>query len=200
MIAVARPRLSINRWLIIGVGLLPVIAILPLWVAYGALIPEEGGHGGMRVDRSEWLERAAAYAGEHRLPDGSVEAIPGEPIPIAAMQYTWIPNVLRMRTGEEYHLQLASVDVIHGFSLQMGSSSLNASVMPGMMSMVELIPTEPGEFLVNCNEYCGIAHEVMSARFIVEGDSISRDELAERKEHEEEHVEGNDSDPMDAMK
>ncbi|MFQ5879039.1 MAG: hypothetical protein ACE5IZ_02550 [Dehalococcoidia bacterium] len=140
----------------------------------------------MQVNPAEWLAKATAYAQEHRLEDGSVRAVPGEPIPIAAMQYAWVPNVLRMHTGEEYHLQLASIDVIHGFSLQMGGNSLNASVMPGMMSMVELVPTQPGEYLINCNEYCGIGHQFMAARFIVEGEPISRGELEEGGEHEEE--------------
>ncbi len=139
----------------------------------------------MQVDRVEWLAKASAYSSENRLDDGSVRAVSGEPIPIAAMQHAWVPNTLRMRTGKEYHLQLASIDVIHGFSLQMGGSSLNASVMPGMMTTVELVPTRPGEYLVTCNEYCGFGHDFMAARFIVEGEPLSRDQVQEGTLQEE---------------
>lgn len=163
--------MAMARWSVVGVALL-VLALVPVWAAYGALTPG-GGHGEMTVDWEDFLSRAQTYAERHRLPDGSVQAVVGEPVPVAVSQYSFLPNVLRMRTGATFSLELVSKDVVHGFSLQMGSGSLNAVLMPGMMAMLELTPTRPGEYLFLCNEYCGVGHQFMSGRIVVEGPPVN---------------------------
>ncbi|MEE9199272.1 MAG: hypothetical protein V3U26_05690 [Dehalococcoidia bacterium] len=182
----AGPFRPMKRWQVIAVGLL-VMVLIPVWGAYGALTGgggEHGGHGGMEMDADMHMAKSLAYMEEHRLEDGSVEAVPGEPIPITAAQFIFLPQVLRMRTGEEYTLQFMSKDVIHGFSLQMGSS-MNAQLMPDMMTTMEVVPTKPGEYLFLCNEYCGLGHQGMYGKIIVEGEAISRDEMEVGAEHEE---------------
>lgn len=158
--------MRISRWSTVAVGLL-VLALVPVWGAYGALTPG-GDHGAMEVDLEAFLRRSQGYAAEHSLADGSVQAVEGRPIPVTVMQFGYLPGVLRLRTGETYTLELVAQDVAHGFSLQMGSSSLNAVLMPGMMTMLELTPTQPGEYLIICNEYCGIGHQFMKSKLVVE--------------------------------
>ncbi len=184
-----------NRWAVIAVGLLPLL-VVAVWANYDALAPGgEGGHGGgMQVDPKEFLTKSTAYAEENRLDDGTIRAVPGEPIPITALQHAFLPTILRMRTGETYMLQFVSFDVIHGFSLQMGETSMNAVLMPEMMTMVELTPTQPGEYLYLCNVYCGLGHQDMSGKIIVEGEPISADDIDrmnmdEMEMDEEEHEE-----------
>jgi heme/copper-type cytochrome/quinol oxidase subunit 2 len=148
-----------------------VLLIIPMWGVYGVLLPEDGGHAhGAEelVSSAEFEEQTARFIEAHRLPDGSVRAAHGKPIPVMAIQYTFRPNTLRLAAGEEYELQMLSTDVVHAFSVQMGKTSYNAVVMPGVVTAVKLRPTEPGKYLVFCNEYCGIGHDYMYFSILVE--------------------------------
>jgi len=58
--------------------------------------------------------------------------------------------------------------VVHAISVQMGGTSYNAVVMPGIVTALKLKPAKPGKYLVFCNEYCGIGHDYMYFSIIVE--------------------------------
>jgi heme/copper-type cytochrome/quinol oxidase subunit 2 len=148
-----------------------VLLIIPMWWAYGVLLPHDGGHAHGTEElvlAAEFQEQTARFIEEHGLPDGSVRAEHGKPIHVMAMQYDFRPNTLRLAAGEEYELRMLSTDVVHAFSVQMGSTSYNAVVMPGVVSSLKLKPTRPGRYLVFCNEYCGIGHDSMYFSIIVE--------------------------------
>jgi heme/copper-type cytochrome/quinol oxidase subunit 2 len=148
-----------------------VLLIIPMWWAYGVLLPEDGGHAhGAEelVSASEFEEKTARFIEEHGLPDGSVRAAHDKPIHVMAIQYAFKPNTVRLAAGEEYELQMLSTDVVHAFSVQMGNTSYNAVVMPGVVTTLKLKPTRPGRYLVFCNEYCGIGHDYMYFSLIVE--------------------------------
>ncbi len=154
-----------------------VLLIIPLWAVYGVLLPEEGGHGGGEmVMAMEFREQAMEFIEEHKLPDGSVEADHNEPIYVMASQYAFTPNKIRLKAGEHYDLQMLSIDVVHAFSVQMGDTSYNALVMPQMVTALEIQPTQPGSYLVICNEYCGIGHDYMYFTIIVEEGAEHEDE------------------------
>ena len=157
-----------------------VLLIIPMWWAYGVLLPDDGGHAHgaeATASSSEFEGKTTRFIEAHRLPDGSVRAEHGKPIYVMANQYTFRPNIIRLAAGEEYDLQMLSVDVVHAISVQMGRSSYNAVVMPGIVTALKLKPTKPGKYLVLCNEYCGIGHDYMYFSVIVE-------EAASEKRHE----------------
>lgn len=157
-----------------------VLLIIPMWWVYGVLLPDDGGHAHgaeATASSSEFEEKTTRFIEEHRLPDGSVRAEHDKPIYVMANQYTFRPNIIRLTAGEEYDLQMLSVDVVHAISVQMGRSSYNAVVMPGIVTALKLKPTKPGKYLVLCNEYCGIGHDYMYFSVIVE-------EAAGEKHHE----------------
>ncbi len=166
-----------------------VLLIIPLWAVYGVLLPEEGGHahGGEMVMAMEFREKTMAFIEEHKLPDGSIEADHDKPVYIVASQYTFTPNVLRLKAGEDYQVQVLSIDVVHAFSVQMGGTSYNAVVMPMMVTALEVKPTQPGTYLVICNEYCGIGHDYMYFTLIVEEAPEHEEEEEERHEEEEDN-------------
>ena len=148
-----------------------VLLILPMWWAYGVLLPDDGGHAhdaDATVSSSEFEEKTARFIEEHRLPDGSVRAEHGKPIYVMAIQYAFRPTTIRLAAGEKYDLQMLSTDVVHAISVQMGGTSYNAVVMPGIVTALKLKPTKPGKYLVLCNEYCGIGHDYMYFSVIVE--------------------------------
>ena len=163
-----------------------VLLVIPLWAIYGVLLPEEhGGHGGEMVMAMEFQQKTMAFIEEHKLPDGSVEASHDEPVYIMVSQYTFTPNKIRLKAGEHYDLQMLSSDVVHAFSLQMDGTSYNTVVMPLMVTALEVAPTEPGTYLIICNEYCGIGHDYMYFTIIVEEGAEHEDEEDEEDEHEE---------------
>lgn len=148
-----------------------VLLIIPMWWAYGVLLPDDGGHAHgaeATVSSSEFEVKTARFIEEHRLPDGSVRAEHGKPIYVMAIQYAFRPSTIRLAAGGEYDLQMLSTDVVHAISIQMGGTSYNAVVMPGIVTALKLKPTKPGKYLVLCNEYCGIGHDYMYFSVIVE--------------------------------
>ncbi len=165
-----------------------VLLVIALWAVYGVLLPEEAGHAhsGEMVMPMEFREKTMAFIEEHKLPDGSVEASHDEPVYIVASQYTFLPNVLRLKVGEEYQVQLLSIDVVHAFSVQMGGTSFNAVVMPMMVTGLNLAPQEPGTYLVICNEYCGLGHDFMYFTIIVE--EGEEGDQGDEHDDEEEHT------------
>jgi cytochrome c oxidase subunit 2 len=61
--------------------------------------------------------------------------------------------------------RITSSDVMHGFEIV----GLNANTMaiPGYVSQFTITFTKPGEYLIGCNEYCGLLHHNMVGKLIV---------------------------------
>ena len=93
-----------------------------------------------------------------------VAAPPGD-VYLIAKQFFWFP-ILKLRAGETYRLHLSSVDFQHGFSLQ--PMNMNFQVVPGYDHVLTIKPQAPGEYPIVCNEFCGIGHQNMVGKIIVE--------------------------------
>jgi len=80
--------------------------------------------------------------------------------------YLFLPQTIRVPADRPIKFRLSSADVIHGF--QIVGTNANVLVVPGYVS--ELVTTFPraGEYLIVCNEYCGLSHHLMQARLVVE--------------------------------
>ena len=175
-----------RRYLMAGFAVaLGVLLFAPLWAYYGMLIPEMGEHGGGGSEvRPEAFKAAVeGFVERHGLPDGAVQGVPEEPGLLEVGQYYWRPATVRLRTGETYTFHISSVDVVHAFSLNMGSGSYNAVVMPYTVTMVRVTPLRPGEYLVYCSEYCGIGHDLMKGKIIVEGEPVPGQEPVREEGH-----------------
>jgi len=92
--------------------------------------------------------------------DGSVEVIG------TAEMYVFKPGTIRVRRGKPVTFRLTSADVVHGF--QIVGTNANATLLPGYISQFTLAFPNAGEFLIVCNEYCGLSHHLMQARLVVE--------------------------------
>ncbi|MCE4611352.1 MAG: hypothetical protein F7B17_05210 [Desulfurococcales archaeon] len=112
----------------------------------------------------EWVDRASKFASEYRgrtIP-------PGTEIPLAAIQFSWIPNEIILQAGVEYRIIVSSGDVLHGFSLIGDDGTVyNLMVMPGMAYVVHIKFDKPGIYEIRCNEYCGVGHQFMIAKIVV---------------------------------
>jgi cytochrome c oxidase subunit 2 len=81
---------------------------------------------------------------------------------------TWVfqPNEIRIPAGSELTLYVTSKDVQHGFLVQ--RTNINMMVIPGQVSQVTMTFDDPGEYNFVCHEYCGVGHQTMYGRLIVE--------------------------------
>jgi cytochrome c oxidase subunit II len=61
--------------------------------------------------------------------------------------------------GRKYVMQMTSTDVIHSFTIP--AFYVKQDVVPGLSSRLWFEPTQVGEFVITCNEYCGDKHSGM---------------------------------------
>jgi len=121
-----------------------------------------------RVQPANYVEKVEAFADEYTV--GEEEGVPvvrppaGEDAYILGRLWEWWP-ILELKKGESYRIHLSSADWQHGFSLQ--PTNINVQVHPGYEHVINLTPTETGEFGIVCNEYCGIGHHTMTGRIRV---------------------------------
>ena len=102
-----------------------------------------------------------AQRGVTTLPDGSVEVIG------IAMMFAFLPAEIRVPAGKPVTFRLTSPDVMHGF--QIVRTNANTMIIPGYVSQFTIVFDTPGEYLIVCNEYCGLGHHGMFGKLIVEG-------------------------------
>jgi cytochrome c oxidase subunit 2 len=121
-----------------------------------------------RVQPDAYVEKVEAFAERYQV--GEEEGVPvvrppaGEDVYILARLWEFWP-ILELKKGQSYRIHLSSADWMHGFSLQ--PTNINISIHPGYEHVINLTPTDTGDFGIICNEYCGIGHHTMTGRIRV---------------------------------
>lgn len=87
---------------------------------------------------------------------------------VQAYSYGYLPERLCLKAGKPYHFKLVAIDVTHGWTIQLGTSSSVMRLPPGVVVERELTFTKPGTYLVYCSYYCGLGHPQMEASIVVE--------------------------------
>lgn len=105
-------------------------------------------------------------AGEFSTPGVTAEADGSLTVVMRAEFYVFRPDVVRVPAGRRVRFRITSPDVLHGF--QIVGTNVNLTVAPGYVSEATTTFTEPGEYLVVCNEYCGLGHHNMQGTVVVE--------------------------------
>ncbi|MDX1568111.1 MAG: hypothetical protein R3223_09950 [Longimicrobiales bacterium] len=137
-----------------------------------------------RTSPEDFQAKVAAYLEESEQTDrGTVPA--GTDIFVGGVQFAWDGFPVILEAGTEYQLHLSSYDVQHGFSIRLEDElwkQINLQAVPGYEWIVPMEFEEPGTYHVVCNEFCGIGHRLMYARFEVVppgGTDVDSDEAAE---------------------
>jgi cytochrome c oxidase subunit II len=122
---------------------------------------QDPGHA-MHEDHGADDEHAAQRAHED-------DADHEEPIDVYLMVFKWgyAPGVLRLEAGVPYRFRMMALDSSHGASIQMGKASRMIRLPAKALVEMELRFTEPGEHLLYCTVYCGVAHDRMYGRIVV---------------------------------
>ncbi len=88
---------------------------------------------------------------------------------VIARMFGFSPAEIRVPRGRPVTFRITSPDVTHGF--QIVKTNGNSMVIPGYVSQFTTRFDTAGEYLIVCNEYCGLGHHVMFAKLIVEDES-----------------------------
>jgi cytochrome c oxidase subunit 2 len=83
---------------------------------------------------------------------------------VVGLMFTWLPAELVLPADTPVTFHLTSPDVIHGF--QIVRTNGQAMVVPGYISQFTT-QFAAGDYLVACNEYCGVGHHTMATRLKV---------------------------------
>lgn len=147
-------------WLWLATGM--IVAFL------GAVLIGAGSHAVHPPSHIEVVDPAKVYSDSEFATDlGVTETTDGGVmIRMVARNYVFDPEVVRVPAGRPVTFRMTSPDVIHGF--QVVGTNANAMVIPGYVSQFTTVFHNPGEYLVVCNEYCGLSHHLMQGRLIVE--------------------------------
>jgi cytochrome c oxidase subunit 2 len=83
---------------------------------------------------------------------------------IVGMMFIWLPAELILPADTPVTFHLSSPDVIHGY--QIVRTNGQTMVVPGYVSQFTT-QFAAGDYLVACNEYCGVGHHTMASRLKV---------------------------------
>ena len=142
------------------------------WMA--AMAGEEDQAEAMKPGEAARMASSAdpmpAVGREEEEEDGHGSAPGGEPIDVylMAMQFSYLPNVLRLERGVPYRFRMMSMDVNHGASIHTGFAGHIMRRPARTMSEMVMTFSEPGEFMIYCTVYCGVGHSQMKGKIIVE--------------------------------
>lgn len=79
--------------------------------------------------------------------------------------FAFNPGDIEVPVGSKVNFIMTSKDVVHG--MQIVETNVNAMILPGHIQTISQTFNEPGEYLILCNEYCGIGHQLMSTTITV---------------------------------
>ncbi len=86
-------------------------------------------------------------------------------IKLVAQRFRYTPNEINLLAGQEYVLEISSLDFIHGFNLP--DLKKRADLIPGMITKVTVKFDKPGTYDFLCDNFCGDNHEEMNGKFLV---------------------------------
>jgi len=75
-------------------------------------------------------------------------------------------NELHLKANIPYRFEIVANDVIHDFAIPDFAVLLDA--VPGRVNSMWNVFDQPGEYLIECREYCGQGHHTMRAKLFIE--------------------------------
>ena len=140
-----------------GVLIVAFLVTIVVGVAGSALAPPS---------HVETIDPAKVWSDPRFTQRGTTVTDHGATVVAVAMMFAFEPAEIRVPANKPVTFRLTSTDVTHGF--QIVGTNGNTMIVPGYISQFTTAFQKPGEYLIVCNEYCGLGHHVMAAKLIVE--------------------------------
>ena len=99
------------------------------------------------------------HPGLHQRADGSYEAY------YVGQVFNWQPASITVPRGAKVTFYVTASDVVHGFLIE--HTDVNLEVMPGWVSSGTHVFRTAGDYLIACDQYCGVDHASMFAHILV---------------------------------
>jgi cytochrome c oxidase subunit 2 len=100
-----------------------------------------------------------ATGGVSTRPDGRVV------VSVTASMFSFSPDPIEVPANQPVTFRITSGDVIHGFEVV--GTNANAMAIPGYVSQFTIAFPKTGEYVIACNEFCGVFHHAMVGKLIV---------------------------------
>lgn len=144
-------------WLVFGLAMIAVFIVL---IGYsvatnGNVIPQ----GMLHSDQGAALMKECDNPRVEQTAAGYV-------VYAKAMAYSFMPTDMRVKKGVPVTFYITSADVQHGFNIE--GTNVNVQVLPGEVARVIYTFDKAGEYRIICNEYCGLGHQNMFGKVLVE--------------------------------
>lgn len=152
----------IFTWLVLAVVAF-MTAFTIGWLYLGRQNPPTDSY---RTTPAAFGAQVAAFAARYGKGD-RVVVPPGKDAYLMGLRYQWYPQLV-LKAHTRYRIWLSSMDALHGFSLVGHGENINLEVAPDHAYGALFTPDTPGTYLIVCNEYCGLGHQAMKGRIVVE--------------------------------
>lgn len=93
---------------------------------------------------------------------------------VVAQSFTFRPAEVRLPEGAQATFFVTSQDVIHGYMIK--GTAVNFEILPGEIATFDYTFDRPGEYLVICNQYCGVGHQNMINTIVIEPRDVAPEE------------------------
>lgn len=144
--------------LIVGVAIIVLSMVI---TGYQAFAQGFAPPSGMETIDPQKVDETAPFdePGVYQIGENEYEVV------MTLQAFSFDPGDIEIPAGSTVHFVMTTKDVIHG--IQIPGTNMNAMVTPGHIQRITETFDEPGEYLVICNEYCGVGHQLMSTTITV---------------------------------
>ncbi|MFC4101972.1 cytochrome c oxidase subunit II [Paenibacillus xanthanilyticus] len=80
--------------------------------------------------------------------------------------FAFAPGEVNIPEGSTVHFRITTPDVVHG--LLIPGTNVNMMIVPGHITEFTYTFRKAGDYLMLCNEYCGVGHHLMMGKLIVQ--------------------------------
>jgi cytochrome c oxidase subunit 2 len=98
--------------------------------------------------------------GVYQITEGKYQVV------MVAFAWAYNPNEIKVPAGSQVTFKITSRDITHGIYIE--KTNINLMILPGQISEATVTFKDPGEYLFLCHEYCGVGHQAMAGKVIVE--------------------------------
>jgi cytochrome c oxidase subunit 2 len=153
-----------KRWILLGGVALPVVVLVPLFIAsvrtLSGLMHEGGEDLTVHVTGHQWWWEIR-YKGADTTGD------------------ILTANEIHIPVGRRMRVELATADVIH--SLWIPNLHGKTDLVPGRSNVMWIEANRPGTSRAQCAEYCGMQHAHMALPVVAESQAVFDDWLARER-------------------
>jgi cytochrome c oxidase subunit II len=120
------------------------------------------------VVKTDRYTNPAAAATSARFADTALVRTGPNAYSVHMLAHLWAytPSPLHVPRGAAITFYVTSPDVVHGFQVQ--GTTINMTAVPGIIGYVTYTFAHAGTYNIICNEFCGIEHQSMIGRIIVD--------------------------------